>query len=228
MVTAVMNDGTSQDKANPQASDDQLIVVLPFGTRLPLSRRSIHTGEFWLVVAVLVAITWLETIGKLPGSLATLAQVVMSLGLAWARNQAKEVGGVQIIEALESAKGLPAPVVSESVLRHTAEIAAEFEAAKADAAAAPGVVGAKIAPLLVLAAMMLSSCGTVVKEQGRTVFYTPANARHVDFKSPRGSRLVIDDLDHAVVHKAVGSAVANGAAGTGAAVATSGLLGIFH
>lgn len=44
---------------------------------------------------------------------------------------------------------------------------------------------------------------TTVKENGKTVFLTGANAGHLVYRSPAGSFLEIDKLDHAIVHRTI-------------------------
>lgn len=44
---------------------------------------------------------------------------------------------------------------------------------------------------------------TAVRENGKTVFLTGANAGHLVYRSPAGSFLEIDKLDHAIVHRTI-------------------------
>lgn len=56
--------------------------------------------------------------------------------------------------------------------------------------------------ILLLISLFLCSC-TTVKENGKTVFLTGANAGHLVYRSPAGSFLEIDKLDHAIVHRTI-------------------------
>lgn len=75
---------------------------------------------------------------------------------------------------------------------------------------------------LLLIALLLPAC-TTVRENGKTVFLTGANAGHLVYRSPAGSYLEIDKLDHAIIHRTVFNGVGYAAGGIGAAIATSGI-----
>ncbi len=64
---------------------------------------------------------------------------------------------------------------------------------------------------LILASLALfSSACTMVRENGKTVFATGANASHLVYRSPAGSFLEIDKLDHAIIIQKAGAAVSQG------------------
>lgn len=81
--------------------------------------------------------------------------------------------------------------------------------------------------LLLIAALWLlaifTGC-TTVRENGKTVFLTGANAGHLVYRSPTGSYLEITALDHAIIHKTIGGAIGQSALSLGTAIATSGIV----
>jgi hypothetical protein len=52
-------------------------------------------------------------------------------------------------------------------------------------------------PILLILSLLLCSCaGTKVREGGLVVFETQANAKRLTYRSPAGSSLEVEGLDH--------------------------------
>lgn len=77
--------------------------------------------------------------------------------------------------------------------------------------------------LLILLSLAMCSCSTTVSEGGKPVLKTYANMTGVEFRTPAGTYLKADRIDHSTPTRAAGSVVGTAATGI-SGILTSGAI----
>lgn len=206
-----------------------------------LLRGGARTSEFWLTLLIVLLLVAGAVEKILPADTAATLGVITAAIYKGLRTYLKLRASGFALESLQteidagSATLSTASPVSERAPGETPAAALETSAPPIASAPVKGspfmVIDGGKAPLGIFALSALFAvnflCGcTTVYERGQKLAVIGSNLKGLHLVSARGTHLDIAEVDNSGIHRAVGSAVANGAVSAGTAVATSGILGV--
>lgn len=218
-----------------------------------LTRSGFRSSEFWLVLCAIALLVFGAVEDKLPPALSEILAAGLVVAYKYTRAQVKGANGDQIVSlAVALGDGAAAKAsVGRSDLAAAVTAALEEPPRGPNSFLEPHPLGAaekaeknarireevsvelagvarSVSPSIALALLLFSGCTTVYERGPRNapaykLLSIGSNVKALHLVSAGGTHLDIGEVDNAVIHKTLGSAIGNGAVGVGTGIAGSGI-----